>query len=229
MTDIIIELGDEHYTIDMGQGFPIHHEIEFLDLIDTPESYVGQARLIPRVTGTEDGLEFYQPGIGDLDPKDHHLLDGLTDDDHPLYLRHDGQREITGNLIPDVDGAVSLGRVDREFSEIWTERVTTYENTLIIDTDGDSRFPQYHMEINPFGKLSIGACIEPMEVNRDLVMGEQDKLDWSSGKGFPRIYEGSVLPSMEDGEWGIWHDTGTGQYWIVLRKGAETHRVELKS
>ncbi|MFW6142394.1 MAG: hypothetical protein ACOC53_07540 [Candidatus Saliniplasma sp.] len=59
MTDIVLELGDQHYNIDMGQGFPILHEIEFLDLIDTPESYVGQSRLIPRVTGTEDELGFH--------------------------------------------------------------------------------------------------------------------------------------------------------------------------
>ena len=102
MTDIVLELGDEHYNIDMGDGFVISPEVRFLDLVDTPESYVGQARLIPRVTGTEKGLEFYQPGIGDLNPKEHHLLDGLTDDDHPLYLRHDGQRELTGDLILNV-------------------------------------------------------------------------------------------------------------------------------
>ncbi len=36
------------------------------------------------------------------------------------------------------------------------------------------------------------------------------------------------MPSIEDGELGIWHDTGTGQYLIVLRKGSKTHRVELR-
>ena len=25
-----------------------------------------------------------------------------------------------------------------------------------------------------------------------------------------------------------WHDTDNGKYWVVLRKGSETHRVELK-
>jgi len=86
----------------MGDGFVISPEVRFLDLVDTPESYVGQARLIPRVVGTENKLEFYQPGISDLDPKDHHLLGGLTDDGHALYLGHDGQPELTGDLILNV-------------------------------------------------------------------------------------------------------------------------------
>jgi len=32
--------------------------LNFLNLDDTPSSYSGQAYLIPRVKGTEDGLEF---------------------------------------------------------------------------------------------------------------------------------------------------------------------------
>ena len=70
-------------------------------------------------------------------------------------------------------------------------------------------------------------------ISSDLTTFESDSVftgdvDWTSGKGFPRVYEGSVLPSMEDGEWGIWHDTGGGQYWIVFRERSEMHRVELK-
>jgi len=217
MTDIILELGDEHYNIDMGQGFPIAPEIEFLDLIDTPESYVGQARLIPRVAGAENKLEFYQPGVGNLDPKDHHLLDGLTDDDHPLYLRHDGQRELTGDLIPGEDEDISLGREDSMFSEVWTRRIDTDGSGLVISTGGRLTAEIYDIMMAPSG-------ITRFDCNTVF----DGDVDWSSGKGFPRVYEGSVIPNMNEGEWGMWHDTKNGQYWLVFRKDSVSHRVELK-
>ena len=217
MTDIVLELGDEYYNIDMGQGFPIAPEIEFLDLIDTPESYVGQARLIPRVAGTEDKLEFHQPGIGDLDPKDHHLLDGLTGDDHPLYLRHDGQRELTGDLIPSEDEDISLGREGSMFSELWTRRIDTDGSGLVISTGGRLTAEIYDILMAPSG-------ITRFDCNTVF----EGDIDWSSGKGFPRVYEGGVIPNMNEGEWGMWHDTKNGQYWLVFRKDSEIHRVELK-
>ena len=217
MTDIVLELGDEHYNIDMGEGFVISPEVRFLDLIDTPESYVGQARLIPRVAGTEDKLEFYQPGIGDLTPKDHHLLDGLTDDDHPLYLRHDGQRELTGDLIPGEDEDISLGREDSMFSEVWTRRIDTDGSGLVISTGGRLTAEIYDIMMAPSG-------ITRFDCNT-LFEGD---IDWTSGKSFPRVYEGGVIPSMDEGEWGIWHDTKNGQYWLVFREDSVSHRVELK-
>jgi len=217
MTDIVLELGDEHYNIDMGDGFVISPEVRFLDLVDTPESYVGQARLIPRVEGTENGLEFYQPGIGDLRPKDHHLLDGLTDDDHPLYLRHDGQRELTGDLIPDVDGELSLGDMDNKFSSVHTESINSHGSGLILTTGGKLTADVYDILMAPSGNTHFDC---DTVFHRDI--------DWTSGKSFPRVYEGGVIPSMDDGEWAMWHDTDNEKYWLVFRKDSVSHRVELK-
>ncbi len=192
MADIVLELGDEPYNIDMGDGFVISPEVRFLDLVDTPESYVGQARLIPRVEGTEKRLEFYRHGIGDLNPKEHHLLDGLTDDDHPLYLRHDGQRELTGSLIPSSYGEISLGDMDNKFSEVFTKKLDSHGSGLEITTGGKLTADVYDI---------LFALSGNTQFDYDTVL--HGDIDWTSSKSFPNVYEGGVIPSMNDGEWGI--------------------------
>lgn len=56
----------------------------FLDLVDTPADYSGQAGESVRVNPGETGLEFFTPGGGGV--TDHGALTGLADDDHAQYL-----------------------------------------------------------------------------------------------------------------------------------------------
>lgn len=50
------------------------------------------------------------PGSGGGDPTDHGTLDGLADDDHVMYLRADGGRQLVGNLT--VAAGITLDGVD---------------------------------------------------------------------------------------------------------------------
>jgi len=70
----------------------------FLDLVDTPADYTGQAGESVRVNPGETGLEFFTPGGGGV--TDHGALTGLADDDHLQYLllagRAGGQSAVGG-------------------------------------------------------------------------------------------------------------------------------------
>jgi len=62
---------------------------EFLEMIDTPDSYYGYENAFVTVTSGADGLEFTTiSGLNEI--MDHGLLLGLADDDHLQYPRADG-------------------------------------------------------------------------------------------------------------------------------------------
>lgn len=70
----------------------------FLDLVDTPDSYVDQAGKVAAVNEAENALEFIEPGGG---VTDHGLLTGLGDDDHAQYALLSGRsggQSIRGGL-----------------------------------------------------------------------------------------------------------------------------------
>lgn len=71
---------------------------EFIELLDTPNDYSGHGEEVLMVNEDENAVIFNKLGLDDLNPKDHDLLDGLSDDDHLQYLNRNGVRSMEGDL-----------------------------------------------------------------------------------------------------------------------------------
>lgn len=222
--DIIVDIGDETYEIDLISSFPIQEYANFIDLNDTPGSYMGQAHLVPRVNNVEDGLEFHQLGIGDLDPKDHHLLNGLDDDDHSLYLRHDGVRELTGNLKPSASDTYDLGSPTAEFNTVYANNLNSIGfSDLVIHAQ---HIHPGHRDLilragGPNGRIKLDHAAESLD------MEVSGNLDVSPGTLTPRVYIGDVEPAVPNNTTAYWHDTLNSKIWLILRYQENIHKVEL--
>lgn len=312
-----VTIGEEPINVSFTSGFPIGSVSSFTDLEDTPEDYVGDGSLLPRVKSTEDGLEFFQIGLGDISPNDHHLLNGLEDDDHDLYLRHDGDRLITGVLKPEsnntydlgeegtrqfktvhakglkssIDGVGGTARLDigadhsssvvniyaandgyiylgagkdiqletatirlighdkvelqsnlepdtalsRNIGAEGSEILGVYANALVGPNDetlgiyGRGDFGKIEISASKgvyiYGGLDLGGG-SLLDVGR--IYGPSLDVDWSDGKNTPRIYSGDTEPSIPTDSWAYWYQDSTDQYWLVLNRGGDQRRVELK-
>lgn len=65
---------------------------------------------------------------------DHGMLDAasLRDDDHKMYLPVTGVRGMTGNLIPDINNAVTCGSATKKWSNVW----------MVVNHVGDLAFSE---------------------------------------------------------------------------------------
>lgn len=91
-TDIV----DKKYVDDQITTLSGLHD-EFIELLDTPDTYAGSGGYVVTVTSGADALEF--TSISDLTSDiHHHDLLGLTDDDHPQYILVDGSRGFTATV-----------------------------------------------------------------------------------------------------------------------------------
>ena len=243
MEEHVIIIDGEPIVVSFSVAMPIGVIDRFIDLDDTPEDYDGSAGLLPRVKPLEDGLEFVQLGINDLDPKSHGDLDDLEDDHHPLYLRHDGQREITGTLLPATDGTLALGRDDRHFNvgyfrqirnesgrlDIYQRQPAT-EGTALLDiwagaADGGQLLLRARQGVGGLGNIRLIPDTS-VDVEGDMTMKNDKTFDWRTGKAKPRLYEGAVEPAIPADTWAMWYKTDTDQYFLMFRHNG-THKVEL--
>jgi hypothetical protein len=93
----------------------------FLDLLDTPDSYVDEGLKGVRVNAAEEGLEFstdlpdhdHEGDPGDGGVVDHGILTGLGDDDHTQYLKEKGSGGTAAETPEHAhQAAASCGKLD---------------------------------------------------------------------------------------------------------------------
>lgn len=113
----------------------------FLDLTDTPNSYVGEGGNCVLVTGSEDGLEFGTCGTGSggnpfdqwLNTTDSPTFDGLTLTGQLIMQALISSQDI----IPVTDSLYSLGNSTHRFQNVYADNVdatTISSNSLSSNT-----------------------------------------------------------------------------------------------
>ena len=241
-----IRIGEEVVKVRFASTFPIGVLDQFINLDDVPDSYVGQGHLTVRVNDAEDGLEFHKIGLGDLEPKHHSLLDGLGEDDHLLYLRADGDREITGTLKPSTDGTLSFGADDRHFNVGFFRQIRSNLERLDLYNvrgagEGAGTLDLYANAVDG-GQLLLRARsgsiadgdvrIIPgtsgiMSIEGDAVMQSGKIFDWRNAVMKPKILVGGTQPSIPVNSEAYWYDNVNDQLWKVLNLNGVYKKVEL--
>lgn len=108
-------------------------DLDFIGLPDTPVTYSGYGGYFVTVNAAEDALEF-TTGSGVNSVLDHGLLQGLDDDDHPLYVPHDGTRGFTAT-VSGVYPTQSYHLTTKEYVDDNVHQHRTGRVSLVLDSD----------------------------------------------------------------------------------------------
>ena len=209
-------------TVSLGSTITINNDISDLDDLGDVSS----------VTYT-DGNVLRADGSGFVSTTlDHDDLSGVSEDNHhnafeallddsDSVVSPDGNNRIKIDTDNTID-AVANGSVIT-LSTTDEAGVTTHSELDGLDADDHTQYLLVDGTRSMDGNLNMSNN----QVNNITSMDASGTIDFTSGTFKPRTESQSGTPSLVNGEFCVWEDTGNDQIWLVFRLNDENHYVEV--